>query len=300
MPRPPRIHVSGGFYHAMLRGNHREDIFAVDSDRNLLNAIVQAALEKHGARIHAYCWMTNHVHLLVQVGSDPLAHLMHRIASGYARAFQANRETTGHLFEKRYHAILVDEDSYLLELLRYLHLNPVDAKLVNDVAQYRWSSHHVYSGLNVDPWVTTDFALRMFSEDRDRAIAAYQAFVERDVPRIKSPFDAISPDAPAILGGDAFIARMAESAPVPLQHVVSLEALIAQGCAKFGLRADQLMSRMRNPQIIAARAWIARTGTTRRVATMTAIARRLGCDTNTLRYAIRRFYADADSSPVED
>src|SRR4051812_8639065 len=116
MVRPLRIHIPGGFHHVTLRGNHREPIFRVDADRLLLNAIVEASVARHGARIHAYCWMTNHIHMLVQVGDPPLSGLMRDIASGYARAFQLKRATTGHLFENRYHAILVDADAYLLAL----------------------------------------------------------------------------------------------------------------------------------------------------------------------------------------
>src|ERR1700741_1204574 len=136
MGRPLRLHLPGGFYHTTLRGNHREDIFTVDSDRGLLNTIVEFALSKHGARIHAYCWMTNHLHMLVQVGEEPLSALMRRIASGHARAYQANRKTPGHLFERRYHAVLVDADAYLMELVRYIHLNPVRARLVDSPHEY--------------------------------------------------------------------------------------------------------------------------------------------------------------------
>ncbi len=297
MPRPPRLHVPGGFYHATLRGNHREAIFSVESDRALLNSIVKSALEKHGARVHAYCWMTNHIHLLVQIGTDPLAHLMRRIASGYARAFQANRETTGHLFEKRYHAILVDADSYLLELLRYVHQNPVRARIAADVAEYRWSSHHAYLGLDIDRWVTTDFGLGMFSDERSRAVAAYRRFVKADPSEVPSPFAAIAPDSPGILGSDEFVARMMGGSTAPCPRT-TLETLIAEGCEKFGLREHQLISRMRNPRVAAARAWITRRATAGRVATVSAIARRLKCDTNTLRHAMRR-YEETDVPPVD-
>jgi REP-associated tyrosine transposase len=296
MPRPPRIHLPGGFYHVTLRGNHREAIFQVDSDRSLLNTIVQAAIEKHDVRVHAYCWMTNHLHLMVQVGTDPLANFMRRVASGYARAFQASRLTTGHLFEKRYHAILVEEDAYLLELVRYIHMNPVRANLVPRVGEYRWSSHHAYSGVKVDSWVTTGFALNMFSADRSRAATAYRRFVALDPSQVPSPFSALAPDEPAVLGSDAFITRVMTPL-VPASSRVTLESLIEAACARFGLRPDQLVSRMRNQQVAAARAWITRRGISERVASITAIARRLGCDTNTLRHAMRRFDEDHEAPP---
>ena len=112
MPRPPRIHVGGGFYHVTLRGNHAQPIFFQPADRVTLESIVADTIPRCGARVHAYCWMTNHIHLLVQVGEIPLGRVILRIASRYARTVQARLYTTGHLFERRYHSVLVDADAY--------------------------------------------------------------------------------------------------------------------------------------------------------------------------------------------
>ncbi|MEJ0088091.1 MAG: transposase [Pseudomonadota bacterium] len=286
MPRAPRIHVPGGFYHITLRGNHREAIFVVESDRLLLNTIVELALATHGARIHAYCWMTNHLHMLVQIGADPLANLIRRIASGYARTFQANRDTTGHLFEKRYHAVLVDTDTYLLELIRYIHLNPVRAKLVPEVSLYRWSSHHAYRGLNVDRWVATDFALQMFSADRAKAIKAYRDFVDCDADAVPSPFDAIQADCPHILGGEGFTARMTQQMQKSATNN-TLDLLIAEGCKRHGMRREEVESGRRNARVAQVRAWIASEAITRGLATLTGIARAMNCDPKTIARALR-------------
>jgi REP element-mobilizing transposase RayT len=288
MARQLRIHVPGGFYHTTLRGNHREAIFSVESDRLLLNTIVELALAKHGARIHAYCWMTNHLHLLVQVSDDPLAHLIRRIASGYARAYQANRDTTGHLFENRYHSVLVDTDVYLLELIRYIHLNPVRAGLAPAAPLYRWSSHHVYSGLNVDRWVTTDFGLGMFASDRSRAIACYCRFVNCDASEVPSPFDEVSPHRPHILGSEAFAERVLEQKPIKQTHR-TLESLFDEGCQRHGLSREELASKQRNGRIMRARAWVARQAIALRVASVVEIARALNCDPKSIRNALRKF-----------
>ena len=141
MPRPPRLHVPGGHYHVVLRGNHREDLFATRDDRRVLDDIVADALIEQDARLHAYCWMTNHLHALVQVGDRPLGKLMHRIAVRYSRFRHRALDTVGHLFERRYRARLVDVDRYFVAVLRYVHLNPVKAGLATDPAQYPWSSH---------------------------------------------------------------------------------------------------------------------------------------------------------------
>ena len=114
MPRSPRIHAPGAMYHVTLRGNHRQDIFVTPDDRSLLTHIIRDILVDCGAQLHAYCYMTNHVHALLQVSDTPLSKIMLLVAGRYARRVQARLETTGHLFEKRYHALLVDADEYLL------------------------------------------------------------------------------------------------------------------------------------------------------------------------------------------
>ncbi len=181
MPRHPRIHLPGAFYHVTLRGNHRQDIFFAAEDRRVLNNIVGEVLDRFGARLHAYCWMTNHVHLLMQVGDTPLGRLMLRIASRYARTLQARFHTTGHLFERRYHSVLVDANEYLLELLRYIHLNPVRAHIVTTPVDYHWSSHHAYLGIRAEPWVTTEFSLSMFHAERHAALQAYRHFIDSEL-----------------------------------------------------------------------------------------------------------------------
>jgi putative transposase len=128
----------------MLRGNHREDLFATPADRYKLNEIVGEVLEHFGARAHAFCWMTNHLHLLAQVAEQPLGKIMHRVAMRYARYRHRQLGTTGHLFERRYRAKLVEMDQYAFALLRYIHRNPVVAGIVQDPADYPWSSHRAY------------------------------------------------------------------------------------------------------------------------------------------------------------
>jgi REP element-mobilizing transposase RayT len=137
--------------HVILRGNHREPIFYCAADRDGFAALVGEVIERFRMCVHAYCWMTNHVHLLMQVNEVPLGQAMQRIASRYARSVQKRRTTTGHLFERRHRAILIDADSYLLELIRYIHLNPVRAHIVADPADFHWSGHRAYLGLETTP-----------------------------------------------------------------------------------------------------------------------------------------------------
>ena len=283
MPRPLRVHVPGGFYHVTLRGNHQQAIFVVESDRRLLNTIVARVLESTGSRLHAYCWMTNHLHLLMQVHEQPLAVPMRAIASEFARAMQEKLATTGHYFERRYHARLVDADSYFLRLLRYIHLNPVSACMVKRPELFAWSSHHVYSGARNEPWVTTDFGLRMFGQNRRSAIAAYLRFVASDDAMDWTP-DAIE-SAPE-LAADELVLPRASDRIVKRQ---TLAQLIAEACQRFAVAAEMLESPVRDKYLSKVRAWIAHQAAARHVCALAAVARSLNRHESTLREAMRRY-----------
>ncbi len=290
MPRRLRIHLAGGLYHVTLRGNHQQNIFVVDNDRHLLNKIVARAIEKFGARLHAYCWMSNHLHLLLQAGTEPISGPMRQMASEFARAMQVKLETTGHFFERRYHATLVDADSYLLEVLRYIHLNPVRAGLVTAPSQFRWSSHHAYAGARQEPWVTTDFVLQLFSADRLRAIAAYLRFVE------STPDESVCSrleGGEAMIGSDEFIARIGRESPQPRTRQ-TLNDLIDEARRRFEVNDDQLRSPARDRYLMKVRAWIAHHAKRRGIATCAAVARALGRTEGALRHAIKAYPGDVE------
>lgn len=287
MPRLPRIHVPGGFYHVTLRGNHRQAIFFCNADRQFLDATVAEIIEQCGARVHAYCWMTNHIHLLIEVSATPLGAIMLRIASRYARTVQSRLSTTGHLFERRYHALLVDADSYLLELLRYIHLNPVRARMVDDLSKYRWSSHQVYAGERNDAWITTDFALRMFHNSRTPAIEAYLQFMRNGADSTEeSGFLTGHPQDTRVLGDDRFLIRTIGTQWKP-RSSETLDAVIAQCCSRFGITADLLVSPSKARHLVAARAWVAHRATRGRIASICAVARQF----NRCESAIRQIMA---------
>jgi putative transposase len=294
MPRPLRIHAPDGFYHVTLRGNHRQPIFTRDSERTLLNMIVARAIEKYGARLHAYCWMTNHLHLIVQVSLAPLGKVIQQIASQYARAFQSTLETTGHLFENRYHATLIDTDAYLLEALRYVHQNPVRAGLVPAVTHYPWSSHAAYLRADADSWVTTDFALALLSPDRARAVIRYRAFID-DLPpaEMAARLEALNEGAP-LLGTSEFIVRHAPHPQVP----AALETMIEHACRHFGVTRVELRSARRMARLVAARTWITHAAIKSEAITLAAVARALNRDEASLRSALRN-HTDIDGDLID-
>jgi putative transposase len=291
MPRQPRIHVPGGFYHVTLRGNHRQDIFFLPADRITLNEIVAEVITRFQARVHAYCWMTNHVHILIQVGDAPLGRLMLRIASQYARRVQRRFHTTGHLFERRYHCVLVDADEYLLELLRYIHLNPVQAYIVTDPNEYPWSSHHAYLNKVTQPWVTTTFALSMLHSDPSLALIAYQRFINDStaVAVFDSPYSQSNPNDSRVLGNDHFLSKMLIQSWRPKSQK-TLDHLIDEACQQFGITLDQLQSSSCHRSLTRIRAWVAHEAVSSRIASLSLVARTLNRSESSLRESVQRHF----------
>jgi putative transposase len=254
-------------------------------DRYLLTGILSKFIERISAKVHAYCYMTNHIHLLIQVSDTPLSKIMLHVAGRYARSVQARFETTGHLFEKRYHALLVDADEYLLALLRYIHLNPVRASLTSSPDDYPWSSHHSYLGAREEVWITTDFALRMFDADRDRAISAYSAFMSH-APTSSPLLDRNARD-PRILGSDAFAYKLLGKEWHPPSSG-TLRQLVDDACARFAVTTSELQSPSRLAHLVRARAWVAEQAVSTRIASLASVARYFNRDASSLRHTVSR------------
>jgi len=288
MARRRRLHVPGGFYHVTIRGNHRNRIFFRDSDRDLLDRLVADSIERLDARLHAYCWMTNHLHMVIQVSDVPLGRVVLRIASAYARSVQLRLETTGHLFERRYHAVLIDADSYLVTLLRYIHLNPVRAGLVIDPAAYPWSSHLTYLGIRTQHWVTTEFAMRVISPCPERAVTRYTEIIG-DLEPLRWGIGSLSPNRaqPQILGDDAFVARVSAVSD-GFSSSKTLKDLLGDCCERFQLPAELLSSPVYNRQLSIARAWLAHAAANAGVASISDVARLLGRTEGAIRQTMRR------------
>ena len=241
MPRPPRLHVPGACYHVILRGNHCEALFGSTSDRHVLNDIVADVLSRFGSRIHAFCWMTNHLHLLTQIADRPLGEIMQRIAMRYSRYRHKALRTCGHLFERRYKAKLVDVDAYFLTLLRYIHLNPVKAHIVTDPCLYPWSSHRAYLGTESMAWLTTDFGLSLFSTDLIKARNAYEQFVLLPSGGDQDLEDEAHAEDSRILGTDQFISQI-PFVPYKPRSRLTLDQLAEGLCKQHGIGIECLRS----------------------------------------------------------
>jgi len=274
MPRSPRIHVPGALYHAILRGNHREAIFHCPDDYQAFEAIVVGYLERYEARLHAYCWMPNHVHLAVQVGRAPLGRLMQAVASSYARRKQRSVPTTGHLFERRYRAKLVAADAYLLALVRYIHRNPVRAGLAGDPGEYAWSSHRAYLGHGRPWWLHTEMTFALLGSRTSAPLDGYRRFMaeEPDVEEIRVVRCVAEPRKPARPPPE----RLPGITEPRGMEPESLEELICRVADEFHVDVALLASRRRDPQLVRARTEVARRAVASGVATLSAVATRLG------------------------
>jgi len=179
MARPLRVEYPGAFYHVMNRGNAGEDIFKSDRDREKFQEYLAIAKERFSLIIHTYCLMTNHYHLLVETAEPNLSRAIQWLNVSYATYFNKKRQRKGHLFQGRFKSILVDADEYLTSLSRYIHLNPVRAKIAETASDYRWSSYAAFIGKVGSPkWLETGYTLSNFGKQKKRAIQNYKAFVE--------------------------------------------------------------------------------------------------------------------------
>lgn len=280
--------MPGGFYHVILRGNHHEALFGSVADRVALNTIVGDVITRLGCRVHAFCWMTNHLHALIQIADRPLGQIMQRIAMRYSRYRHKVLATSGHLFEQRHKARLVDVDAYFLTLLRYIHLNPVKAGIVRDPAEYPWSSHRAFLGAATIPWLTTEFGLSLFGSGPTQARIAYRKFI-----RDSADGDCESPGPPPnaadtrILGTERFIAGIPD-APARSPGDLTLEQCATAICAQHRVTLSLLRSRSRARHLAAIRAAFSTQAITQHIATLSEIARFLNRDPSSLTKLLAR------------
>src|SRR5574341_2146004 len=190
MPRGPRLDAPGILHHVMARGIERTLIFRTDDDREDFIRRIAEQAESTGLEVLAWVVLPNHLHLLVRTGRRPLANVMRRLLTGYAGTFNRRHKRHGHLFQNRYKSIVVEEEPYLLELVRYIHLNPLRAQILPDLRaldRYPYAGHAVLLGRRRCPWQDTGSVLGRFATRRGRAQARYRAFVADGVAAGRRP-----------------------------------------------------------------------------------------------------------------
>ncbi len=209
MARPLRIEYPGALYHVTSRGNAKQKIFRNDRDRKTFLDIMGDVVERFHFICHAYCLMDNHYHLVIETPEGNLSEGMRQINGVYTQRYNFFHHKTGHVFQGRYKAIIVDRDSYLLELVRYVALNPVRAGMVEDPKDWMWSSYRPTAGIDDAPsFLYTDWVLAQFSAARKRAQKLYALFVREGITRA-SPWKDLK--GQIFLGDRTFIDRLRSS-----------------------------------------------------------------------------------------
>lgn len=213
MARPLRLEYAGALYHLTARGNARADIFVDDNDRRRFLELLGQEITQQGWRCYAYCLMNNHYHLLIETPAPNLVAGMRRFNGVYTQNFNHRHKRVGHVFQGRYKSIVVDKDSYCLELCRYIVLNPVRARMVKQVQHWAWSSYCATVGQVTAPaWLDTDWVLEQFGSRIPKA--AYKRFVAQGLSQA-SPWEDLK--GQIWLGSSTFLNSMeslAQTAPM--------------------------------------------------------------------------------------
>ena len=205
MARPLRIEFSNALYHVTSRGDRREIIYEDDEDRNAFLRVVAGVVGRFNWICHAYCLMGNHYHVLVETPEPNLSRGMRQLNGVYTQKHNWRHRKVGHVFQGRYKAVVIEKEDHLLEVSRYVALNPVRAGMVKQAHQWRWSSHRATGGLcKAPPFLTTDWLLTQFGAKRDEAQREYRQFVREGIGK-PSPWEGLV--GGILLGGEEFIAR---------------------------------------------------------------------------------------------
>ena len=180
MPRSARAKSESGIYHVMLRGINRQSIFSDEEDSEKFIQVLSECQDVSGYEIYAYCLMGNHVHLLMKVNDEPLEQIFKRIGARYVFYYNWKYKRSGHLFQDRYKSEPVENDSYLLTVVRYIHQNPVKAKIVKELDKYRWSSYNDY--MSKSGITNSEFIYKIFNEDEQKAKEQFKQYnnIEND------------------------------------------------------------------------------------------------------------------------
>jgi REP element-mobilizing transposase RayT len=284
MARKPRLEVEGGLYHLITRGVDRRDIFHSPEDHKKFLALLAVQKEKLPFFLYAYCLMTNHVHLLIERMTDDVGRIMHRVLTGYTQYYNRKYRRSGHLLQGRHKAILCQSDPYTAELVRYIHLNPIRAKMVRKVENYPFSSHRAYMGLGPVGIVDVDPVLRRFGARKSKARENFVKFVAAGMKL--GHLDSLYETKAGVLGSEEFvdsmIHRMGEFTPKGTPRAVATrefdgEALIAAVESVCGVNRQEFCGRSKGGLIVRAREAFVLSGR-RSGASVTDLARLTGLD----------------------
>ena len=320
MPRKARIDAPGALHHIIVRGIEKKAIFRDVADRKDFLKRFGAILLDTETSCYGWVLMHNHVHLLFRTGLTPIATVMRRLLTGYAISFNRRYRRHGHLFQNRYKSFLCEEQLYLKELVRYIHLNPLRAKVVKDLSQlkrYAFCGHGVLLGRRKNDWQDCQYVLRLFGESVSAARRSYGAYVAKGVSQghrwdlvggglirsvggwsilkgLRGSELRIKGDE-RILGSSDFMERVLKEANEQFEHKPQLDAagfnldeLIGKVAVFFDMSVDELKTSSKNRNIVKARAVLCYLAVRELRFSCTDVARRLNISPNTVSMAVSR------------
>jgi REP element-mobilizing transposase RayT len=320
MPRKSRIDALGALHHLIARGIERRKIFSDDQDHQSFIDRLGLVLTETGTACYAWALIPNHFHLLLRTGAVPITTVMRRLLTGHAISYNHRHRRHGHLFQNRYKSILCQEDAYLLELVRYIHLNPLRAKLVKDMGElgrYPFCGHSVIMGKQHKPWQDIDTVLAYFGKQRGPARRSYRVFVGKgiglgrrpdltggglvrsaggwvSVKALKKAGAALIGDE-RILGNGEFVEKALDENQEVLERRYALRTkgvdvdLLAHHVAKlFEMKSEALWQPGRYRQLVRARSVLCYWAVRELGESMTAMAGRLKISTAAVSKAVRR------------
>lgn len=307
MPRKGRLHIPGGCYHVIGRGLERRHIFSEDADKNDFLARLGLALENSQSQCLAWTLMSNHYHLLIRVGATPLCGLMAPLLGGYGGSYNRRHGRCGYVFQNRYQSILCDENNYLLELVRYIHLNPIRANIFEDLSaldRYPWTGHAGMLDRHRQPWHEVTEILQLFSGTRKNACGAYRQFIGNGLNhshnqglsgggliRSNGGWESVNKfrkehvqciGDERILGNEKFVSSALREDELRLEQATrrqiegwNLDSLIKYVCDYCGIQSQELGRKARGRQLGLAKSLICHWGVEELQLSMSQLANRL-------------------------
>ncbi len=294
MARKPRLHFPGAVYHVFLQSNGERKIITDDVDATRLLLLLQEGCEKFDHKIHAYCLMENAVRLVVEVDKEPLSKIMQQLGFRYTSWFNSRHQQHGHLFQGRYKAILIDCETYLLPLVRSLHLAPVERGTGGDPMRYPWTSHRAYCGREQVVWLYRDVVLAHIGESGIRTLMKFHSYVNEGA-MTGDGVDCFcgGTDDPRILGNKEYVRLALKLSRQKYQPKIGAERVFREVLERFRLTEDELVAPGKRRDCAQARAYLAWLYQYTGCDTLTNLSLRLGRDISSLSSAVRRMQIKA-------
>ena len=324
MPRQARLDSPGTLHHVIIRGIEKRRIVDDKVDRARLVQRMEDLSTETGTSVYAWSVMTNHAHILLKSGNRGLSYFMRRFLTGYAITYNIRHKRHGHLFQNRYKSIVCDEDAYFRELVRYIHLNPLRAKIVKTLSEldkYPWCGHSVIMGKKKRDWQDRNYVLRWFGKKEEEAKRVYRQYVEKGIVEgrredlvggglvrtlggwsqvlslRKSKEKVLSDER--ILGGDKFVERILEEADEKIKYQLSIaerriqaEKAIMEMCRKEGVKVEELRGGSRRGRLSGIRSRLAMDLVEKMGLPLAEAGRRLGVSTSAISKIMMRNKGD--------